>query len=262
VYSTDTGHLLRTVSPQTSGGPDQQIALTTDGGSVYFVQPSGACSDQILRAPISGGVKPRVVLSDPGHLALAPSPSPSLNNLAWVGVTCGSTGSATSSLLYVTNLATHATSDLGAYSGQLSDDEMAWSPNGRRLAVQSNSTIEVFDVMRPTAATGSLLEVGVGCRLASPAFLTQDKIAAIRTCYRPIGSVRTSSALVFSVVNGKVVALIAAAPPDSTFQGLSADSSGRHILLGLVNSGSSEDVQVQGGQLVAVSREAPTDAQW
>jgi hypothetical protein len=66
---------------------------------------------------------------------------------------------------------------------------------------------------------------------------------------------------VFSVMTGKAVALIASAPSGSTFEGLSADSSG-HILLGLVNSGSGEDVQVRGGGLVVVSREAPTDAQW
>jgi Tol biopolymer transport system component len=164
--------------------------------------------------------------------------------------------------LYVTDLATHATRDLGAYSGQLSDDEMAWSPDGERLAVQSKSTVEVFDVTRHSSDPGSSMKVAARCRLASPAFLTQDQIAAIRTCYSSTGIVRTSSALVFNVVTGKAAALIAAAPPWSTFQGLSVDSSGQHILLGLVNSGSAEDVQVQDGRLVTVSREAPTDAQW
>ena len=199
------------------------------------------------------------MISDPGVLALAPSPSPSSDDLAWVGVTCGSAGSTTSSSLYETDLATHATSDLAAYSGQ---DELAWSPNGQRLAVQSNSTVQVFDFTRQSSETGSSMNVPSGCRLASPVFLEQDQIAAIRTCYSSSGSLRTSSALVFNVVTRKAVALIAAAPSGSTFQGLSVDSSGQHILLGLVNSGNAEDVQVRDGLLVVLSREAPTDAQW
>jgi WD40 repeat protein len=148
------------------------------------------------------------------------------------------------------------------YSGQLSDNEMAWSPDGERLAVQSDSTVELLDVTQRSSETASSMKVAPGCRLVSPAFLTQDQIAAIRTCYSSTGKVRTSSALVFNVVTGKAVALIAAAPPGSTFQGLSADSSGQHILLGLVNFGSAEDVQVENGRLVVVSRGAPTDAQW
>jgi len=162
----------------------------------------------------------------------------------------------------VTDLATHATKDLGASSIQLSDDEMAWSPDGERLAVQSNSTVKVFDVTRQSSHPGSLMKVPARCRLASPAFLTQDRIAAIRTCYSSTGAVRTSSALAFNVGTGRALALIAAAPPGSSFQGLSADSSGQHILLGLVNSVSAEDVQVEDGRLLTVSRDAPTDAQW
>jgi hypothetical protein len=262
VYSTSDGHLIRTLSLQGPGGPDQQIVLTPDGDSVYFVQPSGACSGQILSAPISGTTGPTVVISDPGHLALGPSPNPSLDDLAWVGVTCGPAGSMTNSSLYVTDLATHATNDLGSYPGQPSDDEMAWSPNGQRLAIQSNATVKVLDVTRQSFKTGSSMKVAADCRLASPVFLTQDQIAAIRTCYSSSGALRTSSALVFNVGTGKAMALIAAAPTGSTFQGLSADPSGPHILLGLVNSGAAEDVQVQDGRLVVVSREAPTDAQW
>jgi hypothetical protein len=262
VYSTTSGHLIRTLSPQSPGGPDQQIVLTKDRRSVYFAQPSGPCSGQILSAPISGTSAPTVVISDPGNLALAASPSPASDDLVWVGVTCGSTGSPTSPSLYVTDVATHATSDLGAYSGQLSDTEMAWSPGGGRLAAQSGSTVEVFDVTRPSSETVSSLKVAAGCRLASPAFLTQDQIAAIRTCDSSTGKLRTSSALVFSIATGRPVALIAAAPPGSNFQGLSIDSSGQHILLGVVNPTGAENVQVEAGRLIAVGHEAPTDAQW
>ena len=185
MFSTNSGHLIRTLSPQSPGGPDQQIVLTSDGSIVYFAQPSGACSGQILSAPISGTTAPTVVISDPRLLALAPSPSPSSDDLAWVGVTCGSTGATTSSSLYETDLATHVTSDLGAYSGQ---DELAWSPNGQRLAVQSNSTVQVFDVTRQSSEAGSSMKEPSGCRLASPVFLEQDQIAAIRTCYSSSGT--------------------------------------------------------------------------
>jgi dipeptidyl aminopeptidase/acylaminoacyl peptidase len=262
LYSTNNGHLIRTLSPQGAGGPDQQIVLTRDRASVYFVQPSGSCSGKILTAPISGAAAPTVVISDPGNLPLAPSPSPSSGNLAWVGVTCDVTGSTTSASLYVTDVTTHATSDLGAYSGQPSDDQMAWSPNGQKLAVQNDSTVEIIDVTRQSAEAGLSLRVGARCRLASPVFVTQERIAAIRTCFGPTGIERTSNALVFDIATGTAVALIATAPTGSSFQGLSADSSGQHILLGLANSGSAENVQVEGGRLVIVSRRAPTDAQW
>ena len=262
MYSTNSGHLIRTLSPHNPGGPDQQIVLTSNRASLYFVQPSGTCSGQILSVPIAGTAAPTVVISEPGLLALDPSPSPSSDDLAWVGVTCGSTGSTTSSTLYVTDLATHATRDLGAYPGQLRDDEMAWSPDGNKLAVQSNSTVEVLDVTQQSLDIGSSMKVAARCRLANPAFLAQERIAAIRTCYSSTGIVRTSSALVFNVVTGKAIALIANAPPGGAFQGLSIDSSGQRFLLGLVSSGRAEDVQVQDGQLVAVSHEAPTDAQW
>ena len=200
VYSTNSGHLIRTLSPQSPGGPDQQVVLTSDGSTAYFAQPSGTCSGQILSAPISGTTAPTVVISDPGRLALAPSPSPSSDDLAWVGVTCGATGSTTSSSLYETDLATHATNDLGTYSGQ---DEVAWSPNGQKLALQGDSTVQVFDVRRHSSETGPSMKVASGCRLASPVFLTQDQIAPIRTCDSSGGTLHTSSALVFSFSDPK-----------------------------------------------------------
>jgi hypothetical protein len=68
----------------------------------------------------------------------------------------------------------------------------------------------------------------------------------------------------FNTNAGRPVALIAAAPPGSLFQGLSIDSTGQHILLGIVKSSpaGAEDAQVEKGRLVTVSHEAPTDAQW
>ena len=54
VYSTATGSLIRTLSPQSSGGPDGQAALSADRQSVFFAQPSGTCGGDILRVPTSG----------------------------------------------------------------------------------------------------------------------------------------------------------------------------------------------------------------
>jgi hypothetical protein len=262
LYSTTSGHLIRTLSPQTSGGPDQQIVLSKDRKSVYFAQPSGPCSGQILSGPVSGTIAPAVVISAPGDLALAPSPSPVSDEVAWVGATCGRSGSTTSSTLYVTDLGRRVTSELGGYSGQLSDNEIGWSPNGELLAVQSGSTVEVLHVTSPSPESDSALKVSAGCRLASPAFLTETQIAAIQTCYDSAGELLTSGALVFSTATRRPVALIASAPQGSTFQGLSIDSSGQHILLGVANAMGAEDVQVESGRLVAVGQHPPTDAQW
>jgi len=112
VYSTDSGHLIRTLSPQRPG------ALTSRSCSPGMVAPCTSSNPREHAADKSSVPQSRdhgttVVISDPGRLALAPSPSPSSDYLAWVGVTCGSTGATTSSSLYVTDLATHATRDLG-----------------------------------------------------------------------------------------------------------------------------------------------------
>ncbi len=137
VYSTANGALIRTISPQGPGGPDQQVVLSRNRQSVFFTQPTGPCSGNILNGPVSGSSAPAVVISDPQTLALSPSPGPTSRELAWVGVTCGPTGSTPSSTLYITNLATGVRSDLGAFSGQHSDDEISWNSDGTRLAVES-----------------------------------------------------------------------------------------------------------------------------
>jgi hypothetical protein len=171
----------------------------------------------------------------------------------------------TSYTLYVTNLATHTTSDLGAFGGGSSDNEMAWSSDGRRLAVQNGSTVEVFKATLPFSHTGRPLTVETGCSLTSPVLLHRvNELAAIRTCYSSTGRLRSSQALVFNIATGNPVALIASAPHGSTFQGLSLDASGEHFLLGLVRNfpSSATNVQVVRGRLVVISREAPTDAEW
>jgi hypothetical protein len=267
VYSTAKGKLIRTLSPQGPGGPDQQVVLSGDRRYVYFSQPTGpgACNADILSVPTSGTSAPTVVISDPGTIALAPSPNPASAELAWVGVTCSPSGFVTSYTLYVTNLATHATSDLGAFAGRSSDNEMAWSSDGRRLAVQNGSTVEVFEATQLSSQTGQPLRVATGCSLSSPVLLPRaNELAAIRTCYSSAGRLRSSQALVFNVATGNPVALIASAPDGSIFQGLSLDASGQHFLLGLVASfpASATNVQVARGRLVVISHEAPTDAEW
>ncbi len=264
VYSTATGELIRTLSPPGPGGADQQIVLSADRHSAYFAQPAGPCSGSILSAPVSGTRAPVVVVSHPGMLALAPSPNPASSELAWVGVTCSPSGSE-SSTLYVSNLVTHTTVDLGGYSGQGSDNEITWSPDGALLAVQSGLTVQVVDATRPPYRTELSLEQSADCRLTSPAFFPHThQLAAIRTCYSSTGNLRTSTALVFNINTGRPVALIATAPSGSLFQGLSIDSTGQHVLLGIVNRSpaGAVDAQVEKGRLVTVSHKAPTDAQW
>lgn len=265
VFSTATGELIRTLSPQGPGGADQQIVLSGDRHFVYFAQPAGTCSGSILSAPVSGTTAPIVVVSHPGVLALAPSPNPAASELAWVGVTCAPSGSEESSTLYISNLVTQTTVDLGGYSGQMSNDEITWSSDGGLLAVQSGLTIQVFDATRPPYRTVLSLKVSAECRLTSPAFFPHtDQLAAIRTCYSSTGILHASTALVFNINAGEPVALIATAPPGSLFQGLSIDSTGQHVLLGIVNRSpaGAEDAKVEKGRLVTVSHEAPSDAQW
>ena len=260
MYSTATGTLARTISPQGVGGPDEQAVLSGDRTSVYFDQPNGTCSGDILGGPVSGASAPTVAISVPQTLALEPSPSPTSSDLAWVGVTCSSTGA--TSTLYVTNLASGVQRTLGPFTGKVHDVGISWSTDGQRLAVESGETVEV---LASAASPSKVLQMDVppGCTLTNPAFLSNpNQLAAIRTCYHSSGSLAASSAVVFNVKSGKPMSLIVAAPPGSTFQSLAVDSSGRHILVGVVGTYGAETAQVEGGQLVTVSKTSPTSAQW
>lgn len=264
-YSIANGALIRTISPQGPGGPDQQVEMSRNRQSVFFTQPTGPCSGNILKAPVSGSSAPASVISDPQTLALSPSPSPTSMDLAWVGVTCGPTGSTTSSTLYIANLATGVRSDLGAFSGQNSDDAISWNSNGTRLAVETGTTVATFDTNRSSPRDVLLLDVTSGCNLRSPTFLSQpNQLAAIRTCYATTRTPGTSQVLVFNVLTGKPVAIVASAPPGTTFQGLSVDASGQHVLLGVVTNfpPGAHNKQLERGHLVAVGGSAPTGAQW
>ena len=264
-YSTANGALIRTISPQGPGGPDQQVEVSRDRQSVFFTQPTGPCSGNILKAPLSGSNAPAAVISNPQTLALSPSPSPTSMDLAWVGVTCGPTGSTTSSTLYITNLATGIRGDLGAFSGQHSDDAISWNSDGTRLAVESGTTVAVFETNQSSPRNVALLDVTSGCTLRSPTFLSQrNQLAVIRTCYGTARTPGTSQVLVVNVFTGKPVAIVASAPQGTTFQGLSVDASGQHVLLGVVTNfpPGAHNMQLESGNLVAVGGIAPTDAQW
>jgi hypothetical protein len=265
VYSTVNGSLIRSISPQGPGGPDQQIVLSDNRQSVFFVQPTGLCSGNILSDPLSGSSAPPAVVSDPGVLALSPAPNSTSKELAWVGVTCGSTGHTTSSTLYITNLVTGARTDLGAFSGQHDDQEISWNSDGTRLAVESGATVAIFDTNPSSLKQVERLDVTSGCTLASPAFLSQpNEIAAIRTCYGTSQTSGTSQILVFNAATGKPTAVVASAPRGASFQGLSVDASGQHILLGVVTSfpPTAQNMQLENGRLVTVSHYVPTNAEW
>ena len=182
-----------------------------------------------------------------------------------MGVTCGPTGSTTSSTLYITNLATGVRTDLGAFSGQHSDEEISWNSDGTRLAVKSGATVAIFETNPSSLKQVELLVVTSGCTLASPTFLSQpNEIAAIRTCYGTARTSGTSQILVFNAATGKPTAVVASAPHGASFQGISVDASGQHILLGVVTSfpPTAQNMQLEKERLVTVSQHAPTDAEW
>jgi hypothetical protein len=264
-YSTANGALIRTISPQGPGGPDQQAEVSRNRQSVFFTQPTGPCSGNIVKAPVSGSSAPAAVISDSQTLALSPSPSPTSTELAWVGVTCGPTGSTTSSTLYITNLVTGVRSDLGAFSGQHSDDAISWNSDGTQLAVESGTTVAMFDTNQSPPRNVGVLDVTSDCTLTSPTFLSpRNQLAVIRTCYGTPRIPGTSQVLVFNVFTGKSAAIIASAPQGTTFQGLSVDASGQHFLIGVVTDfpQGAHNMQLESGHLVAVGGNAPTDAQW
>jgi hypothetical protein len=256
VYSTATGSLVRTISPQGVGGPDVQAVLSGDRQSVFFAQPNGTCGGGILKGPVSGARAPTVAISVPQTLALEPSPSPASSNLAWVGVNCGQPGAV--STLYVTNLATGTQSNLGPFTGGNSDNGIAWSPDGKNLAVEAGSTVEVLQASRTTTDGARQMSVPIGCRLSYPTFVARPhQLAVISTCYK-----KASDILVFDTTTGQPIAEIAAASQGAKFQGLSVDTTGRHFLVGVVNLSGETLAQVDNSRLVTVSKRSPSGAEW
>jgi hypothetical protein len=264
VWSMKTGTLIRTLS-QTNVGPDQQPVLSADRRTVYFAQPEGDCASVIRSVPITGASAPVTVISVPRMLALEPSPSPDGRELAWVGVTCH--GKRLTARLYITNLASGARTSLGLFSGELSDDGIAWSPDGRQLAVEDAKTIAVLDLDRAAPFNHALhLPLGPGCAASDPAFLPGSGLLAINeTCLSVESTVSSSRALAVSSATGRPVALIAAAPKGASFVALSVDRSGQHILLGVVSSADqgtgSYAAEVIHGKLVTIGI-APSAEEW
>ena len=151
-------------------------------------------------------------------------------------------------------------------SGGSSDDEIAWSPDGRRLAVENANSVTIFVRQGATFTKSNALRSPLNCRLGSPVFLLQRyEVAVISTCYGGSRAHTASKVLAFDTSTGKPAAVIAAASAGAVFQGLSVDASGQRILVGLVatSSAGATLVQVDGGRHpVTVSRNAVTDAEW
>jgi hypothetical protein len=262
LYAVGTGTLTRTISSEQAGDLDEELALSANRKTVYFAQQEGPCSGRILRVPTSGASGPSIAISAPGTMALDPSPSPSSSNLAWVGDTCEASGTVATTELYLTDLVTETTRQLGTL-GSAGDAKIAWSRDGKHIAVENGQTISVLPVERPSQGRSISMRVAYGCKLTSPAFLSgTNQLAAIRYCWSTGTKPSTSTAFVFNAATGKPTALIASAPPSAEFQGLSVDRTGTHLLLGLAGSAGASIVEIKHGRLVTVSTSAPTDVQW
>jgi hypothetical protein len=260
VYSTASGKLVRELSAQTNGGPDQQPAPSAGGSSVYFVRPQGACAASIQTIPISGSQQSVTAVSVPGTIALDPAPSPDSGVLAWVGSVCGSVGAQPT--LYLSNQATGQRSDLGPYTGRPNDNGIAWSHDGALLAVEAAPIVKVLDA-RDLSKPAQLLTVRPGCMLTDPVFASfNDQLAVIRTCFATSSEQGSSDVVIYSAKTGHALALAAKAPQEVNFQSLSIDPSG-HVLVGLSPiNGSAETALLNRGRLVTISDQAPTGAQW
>ncbi len=259
VYSTATGRLLRTLSPQTNGGPDQQAVIGTEG-KVFFAQPAGACSGTIQSVPLSSTSGPTTVLSLPGILAVDPAPSPTSSDLAWVGVRCGSNG--TQTRLYISNSVTGLRVDVGPYTGRSADNGISWSRDGTFLAVEAAPTIRILRAS-DSVRVGVSLHVGKGCILTDPDFLpSRRQVAAIRTCYTSTGVKTSSDLLAFDAATGQPLARIAVAPPNSSIQSVSVDAEG-HVLVGVVHGDTGAVTAIaRSGRLTTLSNSSPTGAEW
>jgi hypothetical protein len=259
LYSTHTGRLIRTLSPQHSGGPDQQGVIASNA-TAFFVQPTEQCGASIQSVPLSGSVSSSPVLSVPGYVALDPAPSPATSLLAWVGAICGP--SITQWHLYLTDLLTGARTDLGPYTGREDDNGLSWSGNGQLLAVEAAPTIKVVQVGAPRSP-GVSLRVGGRCVLTDPAFLpSPSQVAAVRTCYSSNGIQTTSDLLAFDASSGQPLARIVAAPSGETIESVSVDRLG-HVLVGAVEpSFRAFTAIVRHGHFVTINGSSPTGAEW
>ena len=259
VYSTATGQHLSQLSPQTSGGPDQQPSLSFVGGSVYFVQPQGSCSSSIQTVPVTGLQQPTTAVSIPGTIALDPAPSPASSLLAWVGSSCGSGGA--QSTLYLSNQATGQRSDLGPYTGRANDEGIAWSPDGTLLAEEAAPTVKLLD-SHDAFRSAKALTVQSGCILSYPSFVSDHELAVVRSCFATTNASRSSEVLIYSAETGKPTFLAGKLPSGDEFQSLSADAEGDLLVGVLPASGTAQTALLRGGHLVPISDHSPTGAQW
>jgi hypothetical protein len=152
----------------------------------------------------------------------------------------------------------------GAISAVNSDDEIAWTPDGSRLAVENAGTVTIFVQRAQSFAKSVSLRAANSCRLTSPAFLARRyEVAAISSCYGDAAS-HADRIIAFDASIGKQVGVLATAPAGARFQGLSIDGSGRYALLGIVRSDptGAELARIDGLKLVTVSRNSVTDAEW
>ena len=258
LYSTATGRLIRQLSAQTPGGPDQQAMPSASGASVYFVQPEGPCAASVQRVPVTASQPSTTAISVSGTIALDPAPSPSSDLVAWVGSLCGSEIQST---VYLSNESTGQRSDLGPYTGRTNDDGLAWSKDGL-LAAESWPTVKVLDTS-DLSKPAQLLTVRPGCMLSDPTFLsTHDQLAVISTCASTASVQGSSDVLIYRAKTGRPIGFVVKAPRRADFQSLSVDSSG-HVLVGIAPiGGGAETALVRNGRLITVSDQSPTGAQW
>ena len=263
VYSTATGSLIRTLSTPSPGGPDGQVVLSADRQSVFFAQPSGTCGGNILRVPTSGAGTPKTVVSVPGTLAVSPSPSPTSSELAWIGVACEPNGAAGGSSLYLTDLTSGSTSDLGAISATSSDDEIGWSPDGTHIGVENSGTVTIFVRQAQSFDKSLSLRRPNNCTLTSPAFRARRyEVAVISSCYGDAAS-HADRVIVFDASTGKQIGTLA------TRRSAQSSKDSRSTLRGgtpfwelFATIPGAELARIDGTRLVTVSRTSVTDADW
>jgi hypothetical protein len=207
---------------------------------------------------VSGDRAPTVAVSAAGTIAIEPAPNPAGTRLAWVGVFCTAPYRAT---LWVTDLVTGARINLGSFSGDRNDDGLSWDATGTRLAVESGRGLAIVKPANPDAfAHADRLGPPSGCTLADPVYRPgTNQLAAIQTC----NATKSSIAVTLDSSTGRHLSQIVSAPPGSRFVSLSVDRSGQHFLLGVqFQQPVGVVVQAENGQLVTLSRSAPTGDEW